>query len=475
MVILSRECLEALWALFWRRLGLWAPWCPENAQNTSLQTVTWKCLATQKATNLFCPPSHASLDMEQATLKYSWIVMWGTSHSPYNPDKIIAIQYGEQKTDKEKSHKDKWEAGMPLERPGDKFGTSQGHPGRLGRFMWKFTFKGQNVRGTDGTQTRGCPTKILYVYWFFLSPFKTKSKIGLGGWPQNRTNIGRNYRIYFLACLTGLFPKTYLWPILELLHSEGFEGLWLVPHVITLEGSVEGEESHEKEHPRKDALLCLQLEDSCLVIQFSFVLTVVLGLSYLQLELLTYSWRFRDSFVTLSGPSWPIWGAGAGRILGDFWSVREPKCPKAEERLSGALRQSVPQNGRVHLHIIDFQKAQRRGFGVDTHLLKEIVNEPNLNLIMSFRYALCWGWGMFVRGPPHWSPGCPPTRPFVKHSKNRALSVTECLGPSCWAHMISSVPGWYRIPCCVDGSHIGQQRNWTLYVNKCSIKTVSSF
>ena len=40
---------------------------------------------------------------------------------------------------------------MPRERPGDKFGTSQGHPGRLGRFMWKFTFKGQNVCGTDGT------------------------------------------------------------------------------------------------------------------------------------------------------------------------------------------------------------------------------------------------------------------------------------------------------------------------------------
>ena len=112
---------------------------------------------------------------------------------------------------------------MPRERPGDKFGTSQGHPGRLGRFiryrpkgvfgkgignstnasemrqkyvkvglvllgkdkrskmrqkcvkilskmrqkcaehlcgrtplgryrfMWKFTFKGQNVHGTDGT------------------------------------------------------------------------------------------------------------------------------------------------------------------------------------------------------------------------------------------------------------------------------------------------------------------------------------
>ena len=49
---------------------------------------------------------------------------------------------------------------MPRERPGDKFGTSQGHPGRPCRFMWKFTFKGRNVRGTDGTDdgTEGtCP------------------------------------------------------------------------------------------------------------------------------------------------------------------------------------------------------------------------------------------------------------------------------------------------------------------------------
>ena len=40
---------------------------------------------------------------------------------------------------------------MPRECPEDKCGTSQGHPGRLGRFMWEFAFKGQNVRGTDGT------------------------------------------------------------------------------------------------------------------------------------------------------------------------------------------------------------------------------------------------------------------------------------------------------------------------------------
>ena len=24
-----------------------------------------------------------------------------------------------------------------------------------------------HVQGTDGTQTRGCPGRILYVYWFF--------------------------------------------------------------------------------------------------------------------------------------------------------------------------------------------------------------------------------------------------------------------------------------------------------------------
>ena len=60
-------------------------------------------------------------------------------------------KYGEQKTDKEKSHKGIVVVGMSRERPGDRLGTSQRHPGRLGRFMWKFTFKGQNVRGTDGT------------------------------------------------------------------------------------------------------------------------------------------------------------------------------------------------------------------------------------------------------------------------------------------------------------------------------------
>ena len=29
-----------------------------------------------------------------------------------------------------------------------------------------------HVHGTDGTQTRGVPAKILYVYWFFSFPRK---------------------------------------------------------------------------------------------------------------------------------------------------------------------------------------------------------------------------------------------------------------------------------------------------------------
>ena len=45
--------------------------------------------------------------------------------------------------------------------------------------MCKSILKGQTghitgqmgrVPGTDGRHTRGCPAKILYVYWFFLSP-----------------------------------------------------------------------------------------------------------------------------------------------------------------------------------------------------------------------------------------------------------------------------------------------------------------
>ena len=36
----------------------------------------------------------------------------------------------------------------------------------------------------------------------------------------------------------------------------------------------------------------------------------------------------------------------------------------AEERLLGALRQSVPQNGRIHLHIIDILRGTPRTYAI---------------------------------------------------------------------------------------------------------------
>ena len=32
------------------------------------------------------------------------------------------------------------------------------------------------VPGTDGTHTRGCPAKILYVYWFFSFPMSNQGE-----------------------------------------------------------------------------------------------------------------------------------------------------------------------------------------------------------------------------------------------------------------------------------------------------------
>ena len=52
------------------------------------------------------------------------------------------------------SHTKEFGGHMPRKRPRDKFGTSHEHSGRLGRFMLKFEFKAQNVRGTDGTYDR---------------------------------------------------------------------------------------------------------------------------------------------------------------------------------------------------------------------------------------------------------------------------------------------------------------------------------
>ena len=70
--------------------------------------------------------------------------------------------------------------GMRWERPGD---INSGRP-RNKRDVWADlcgnshsrgrmsagqTGQMGHVHGTDGTQTRGCPAKIIYVYWFFLS------------------------------------------------------------------------------------------------------------------------------------------------------------------------------------------------------------------------------------------------------------------------------------------------------------------
>ena len=84
---------------------------------------------------------------------------------------------------------------MPRKHPRDKFGTSQGHPGCLGRFiMWKFQFKGRmsagqtghttgqmgHFHGTDGTHSRGCPAKILCAYCFFFFPHSSLRGQGMG-------------------------------------------------------------------------------------------------------------------------------------------------------------------------------------------------------------------------------------------------------------------------------------------------------
>ena len=52
------------------------------------------------------------------------------------------------------------------------------------------------VPGTDGTHTRGCPAKILYVYWFFLSPTHVQI-LPLSG--------GRNYQNSCPSRFSGVF------------------------------------------------------------------------------------------------------------------------------------------------------------------------------------------------------------------------------------------------------------------------------
>ena len=51
------------------------------------------------------------------------------------------------------------------------------------------------VPGTDGTHTRGCPAKILYVYWFFFFPDSLKKfhEVCLGTvCHENTTQLIRN-------------------------------------------------------------------------------------------------------------------------------------------------------------------------------------------------------------------------------------------------------------------------------------------
>ena len=130
---------------------------------------------------------------------------------------------------------------MPRERPGDKFGTSQRHPGRLGRFMWKFIFKGQNVCGTDGTDdgTDGtCPRD------------------------RRDTNQGVSRQNFFL--FIDLFP--HQWAIVTLICSKPQKSWlknWLPswsntflsvtwPHTpVTIPGTFLLASGPEKEHPNQ--------------------------------------------------------------------------------------------------------------------------------------------------------------------------------------------------------------------------------
>ena len=52
------------------------------------------------------------------------------------------------------------------------------------------------VPGTDGTHTRGCPTKILYVYWFFFFPIYALRWLGARDSNQDPlvNRIARNSR-----------------------------------------------------------------------------------------------------------------------------------------------------------------------------------------------------------------------------------------------------------------------------------------
>ena len=93
-------------------------------------------------------------------------------------------QIRREKTDKEKSHKGTW----PSDAPEASQGQTRDVPGTPGTFgpdlcvnqcprdrmspgqTGHMTGQMGRVPGTDGTHTRGCPAKILYVYCFFFFP-----------------------------------------------------------------------------------------------------------------------------------------------------------------------------------------------------------------------------------------------------------------------------------------------------------------
>ena len=50
------------------------------------------------------------------------------------------------------------------------------------------------VPGTDGTHTRGCPAKILYVYWFFSFPSDFLVIILSGELGVPRSSLFGNFR-----------------------------------------------------------------------------------------------------------------------------------------------------------------------------------------------------------------------------------------------------------------------------------------
>ena len=66
------------------------------------------------------------------------------------------------------------------------------------------------VPGTDGTHTRGCPAKILYVYWFFSFPNMDQG-VAEKNW-QNALQLVRVRRFNFpgmsakFAMITNIIP-----------------------------------------------------------------------------------------------------------------------------------------------------------------------------------------------------------------------------------------------------------------------------